>query len=480
MARDLAFSSATELAALIAGRGIGCVELLDHLAARIARHNPSVNAVVAMDLDRARAAARAADQVLVTTPLHGVPMTVKESFNVAGLPTTMGLLAHRDNIAGSNALAVDRLQAAGAIVFGKTNVPPFLADSQSSNPVYGATGNPWNLAMSPGGSSGGSAAALATGMTGLELGSDIAGSLRNPAHYCGVFAHKPSHGICQSTGHGLGTRIAEGDISAIGPMARGAADLEMALDVIAGPDAVAGQAWSLNLPQPRFSEIRGARVAVVLNDAQAEVDAPVQAAIERLGRFLADAGAEVSFTARPDFASAELAAIYMRMVRAATSGRLEDAAFAEQAAQAAHLDPDSARYGDHVLQGNTMSHRIWLRLNERRHQIRMAWNRFFEDYDLLLCPIAVTTAFPRTEVPVTERSLFVNGRDVAYSDQFFWSGYAGVALLPATVAPIGLAPDGLPVGVQIIGGQYQDRSCIALARFVEREFHGFVPPPGYE
>ena len=476
---EIAFASATTMAAQIRERKIGSLELLDHMVARIERFNPQVNAVVAMDLDRARQQAKAADQRHGELPLHGVPMTVKESFNVTGLPTTLGLPAYRDNIASRNALAVDRITAAGAIVFGKTNVPPWLADSQSTNPVYGRTANPWAPDRTPGGSSGGAAAALATGMTGLEMGSDIAGSLRNPASYCGVLAHKPTYGLCPARGHGLGERIDDTDISVIGPMARNADDLATALQAIAGPDETTARAYRLTLPPPRDAQFGGKRIAVVLNDPIAEVDATVSGLLEATARFLEQAGATVSFTARPEFDHASLHAIYTQMVRAATSGRQSDAEFeaACERVRTGPIDPNS--YAGKTLLGNTMSHRTWIRLNEQRHGFRVAWNRFFADYDLLLCPICVTGAFPQTTLPNQDRVLHVNGRDVDYGDQFFWSGYGGLAYLPATVAPVGLTPDGLPVGVQIIGAQYDDLSCIAMARFIGQHHYAFTPPPGY-
>src|ERR1700686_3670307 len=219
-----AFTSATRLAGEIRDRRIGCLELLDLFVARAEQYNPALNAVVAWQIDRARERARAADAALargeVWGPLHGVPMTVKESFNVAGLPSTWGNPPWKDNIAAGNAVLVDRLLAAGAVIYGKTNVPWMLQDAQSYNEVYGTTNNPWDKARGPGGSSGGEAAALAAGLSALGAGSDIAVSLRNPAHYCGVYGHKPSWGLIPSRGHALTTTVTPTDISVVGPMAR--------------------------------------------------------------------------------------------------------------------------------------------------------------------------------------------------------------------------------------------------------------------
>src|ERR1700747_2798901 len=237
---DRAFASATELSAEIRDRRIGCVELLDFYLARAERHNPALNAIVVWQVDEARERARAADAALARGehwgPLHGIPMTVKESFNVSGLPTTFGNPLWKDNIAGSNAVVVDRLLQAGAIVFGKTNVPYMLMDSQSYNDIHGTQKNPWGDSRGPGGSSGGEAAVFAAGLSALGAGSDIAGSLRNPAHYCGIYGHKPSWGLISTRGHAPPGVMTPIDISVVGLMARYAEDLDLALRALAGPD----------------------------------------------------------------------------------------------------------------------------------------------------------------------------------------------------------------------------------------------------
>jgi amidase len=481
---DPAYLSATAMAAAIRGGTATSRGLLEHMIARMEKYNPAVNAIIVTDLPAARVRADAADAAVRTGaklgPLHGVPMTVKESFNVAGLPTTFGLPPYRNNIAKKNALAIDRLLAAGAVIFGKTNVPPWLADSQSTNEIYGATGNPWNLERSPGGSSGGSAAALAAGMTGLELGSDIAGSIRNPAHYCGVFGHKPTFGICPATGHSLEEKGSDNDIAVIGPLARSADDLELALNVIAGPDGANAKAWSLKLPPPRHTALKDFRVAIVCTDEMAEVDQEIQDQFLKLGEYLRNQGATVSLTARPAFSTRDLDAIYMSMVRAATSTRLNDADFAAAAERARSTDFSQINFVNKTLRGNTMPHREWILTDDRRHAIRHAWNSFFDGFDILLCPIAVNEAFPRTTLEIRDRTFTVNGHAVPYSDQLFWSGYSGLAYLPSTVAPVGLTKAGLPVGVQIVSAQYEDLTTIHFARLLEQHYRRFQPPPGYQ
>src|SRR5499433_2186986 len=246
------FRTAKELAADIRRKKIGCLELLDLYLERVAKHNPSLNAIIAMDVDGARKRARAADRALARKqmwgPLHGVPMTIKESYDVVGMPTTRGIPELKDNFPPRNALAVDRLLDAGVVLFGKTNVPIHLADYQSYNAIYGITNNPSDLSRSPGGSSGGSAAALAAGLTGLEAGSDIGSSIRNPAHYCGVYGHKPTWGVVPPRGQATPGKITPTDISVIGPLARSAADLDIALSIMAGPDEIDGEGWQLRLP----------------------------------------------------------------------------------------------------------------------------------------------------------------------------------------------------------------------------------------
>jgi amidase len=439
---------------------------------------------VVTDVDGARRRARQADAALRRGkpwgPFHGVPMTIKESYDVAGMPTTWGLPALKDNVAPRNALAVDRLLAAGVVLFGKTNVPAWLADYQSYNDVYGTTNNPWDLARSPGGSSGGSAVALAAGLTGLEAGSDIGSSIRNPAHYCGVFGHKPTFGIVPPRGQALPGRVAQGDISVIGPMARSAEDLAIGLSVMAGPDEIDGAGLRLALPAPRRKALREFKVAVMLDDPAAEVDREVQARLQALADFLGKRKVKVSFTARPAFDTAEAHRTYIFLLRAATAGRQTAEEFSRNAEITRGLAPDDQRYYAWTMRANTASHRDWLAANETRHKMRWRWAEFFREWDLLLCPVASSAAFPHDHAGERhERMITVNGKRVPCVDQLFWAGYGGMAYLPATVAPAGLTPAGLPVGVQIIGPQYGDRTCIEFARLLEREFQAFVPPPDY-
>ncbi|MGD9764034.1 MAG: amidase [Candidatus Binatia bacterium] len=480
----LPFGSASDIAAAIRRGDLGSREALEHFIARVQKYNGALNAVVALRLEEARAEASAADRRRENGeplgPLHGVPMTIKESFRLAGTPTTWGLSEFARSVPTEDALAVQRLKRAGAVIFGKTNVPPLLADWQTFNPIYGVTNNPWDASRSPGGSSGGSAAAVAAGLTAVELGSDIGASIRNPAHYCGIYGHKPTFGVISPAGHALPEMVSERDMSVIGPLARSARDLALMLDVIAGPDLIGARAWRLDLPPPRHRDLRDFRIGLILELSNHPVDAEVVDRLRRLAEFLRGRGARVVEHAWPDFDPDEMYRLYVRLLRAATS-RSHSAAEVRSFREAVGTElSDSGDYWHLARQGAAMAHRDWLLLNELRHRIRLKWAAFFADYDVLLCPPASTTAFPHDHsLPRHERQIAINDQPAPSIDQLFWASMATLAYLPATVAPIGAGSSGLPVGVQIIGAQYEDRTTIEFAHLLEREFHAFTPPSRY-
>lgn len=476
------YSSASELARAVRARTVGAEELLEAYLERVDRLNPELNAVVVRVDEEARKAAREADRAVASGdelgPFHGVPMTVKESFNLAGTPTTYGLPPFKDNIAGEDALAVKRLKSAGAVVFGKTNVPPALADAQSANQIYGRTNNPWALDRTPGGSSGGSAAALAAGLSALELGSDIASSLRNPAHYCGVYAHKPTYGLCSSEGHWLRKRFAAGDISVIGPMARSAEDLETAFGIIADhthqPPGAAIGPRDISMPS-----LRGLKVAVVTNDDYAPVDRSIENEMTRLAAFLADEGAEVAMDARPDLDSRRVHVVYELLMRAAISQEISDGEVAAFEAEKLDAARPKSQLRAMFLDGVTMSHRAWLRLNEERHAMYQKWHAFFAGCDVLLAPVLATPAFAHDDRIPAWRTLSVNGEETEFGRQLFWAGYTGAFYLPSTAVPIGLSDDGLPIGIQIVGDRLDDLKCLRFARLLEVRYRAFQLPPSY-
>jgi amidase len=477
------FQSATQLARALRSGEIGARELLEHFFARIDRFNPALNAVVYQDREAARARADAADAARmrgeVLGPLHGLPMTIKESYGLAGSPTTWGIPEMRNNVAREDALAVQRLCAAGANVFGKSNVPIRLGDFQSYNDIYGTTGNPWDVRRTPGGSSGGSAAVLAAGLAGLEIGSDIGGSIRNPAHYCGVFGHKPTWGLAPMRGHGLGRELTPADISVIGPLGRSADDLELALQLIAGPDELDAAGLSLQLPRLE-TPTHQLRIAVWKTDPMCPVSADVAARVDAVAAALAAEGATVDDSARPAFESSHSHGVFMALLLSAMSARLPDAQFARALADAAKLDPDDHSSTAMQLRAQTLRARDWARLNEERTRLRWDWHHFFKQWDVVLTPIMPTTAFHHDHRPGEQRTIEVNGKSYPYFSQTFWAGLAGVVYLPATIVPAGAGPDGLPIGVQIIGPSFGDLRTIGLAQRLETLGFSFQPPPGYE
>lgn len=481
---DLALLPAHEQALRLRRREVSALELLDHHLARVARLNPAINAVVLLDAERARARAREADAALATGqvwgPLHGVPMTVKESFDVPGLPTCWGYEQFQHNIAHQPAVAVQRLLDAGAVVFGKTNVPVSLADWQTFNPVYGTTHNPWDVARVPGGSSGGSAAALAAGLTALELGSDIGASIRNPAHYCGVYGHKPSWGMVPMLGHQLpGTTCIDSlDLAVAGPLARSATDLSLAMQVLCTPVQQFGvHGWTPSQWRDSGTHPSRCKVALLLDDAQAPVDAAVQARLLALSDFLQQQGVQVHAQHRP-VDSAQAHRVYVQLLRAATGAWMGDADFAQAQAQAKALSADDQSYPAWMLRGATLTHRDWVRLDQERALLRQQWQAFFEDFDFLICPIATTVAFAHNQAGERwQRMVDVNGQPQPSTQALFWAGYPGVVGLPATAIPLGLTPDGLPVGAQVIGPLRGDLQCLRFAQWMEEAWCGFTPPP---
>ena len=479
---QLHYKSATQLAALIRRKKIGCLELLDHFLARVETYNPKLNAIVWLDKEKARKRAKAADAALKKGkrfgPLHGVPMSIKESYQVAGSPTTWGAPSMKENVTGETAVAAQRMIDAGVTLFAKTNVPLMLADWQSYNVVYGVTRNPWDLDRTPGGSSGGSAAALAAGLTGIDAGSDIGSSIRNPAHYCGVFGHKPTFGLVTYRGHALPNSVAPPDISVVGPLARSADDLDVALDIMAGLDPDDGGYLKVALPKCEKKTLKQFRVAVKLTDPASDVDTEYADQLQALVDRLAKAGAKVK-EAAPDIDTARLHDLYIRLLRAATSARMPEADIEDWQQELAREPND---YLAQSVDGVTMTHRRWLQLNNERHQMRLKFNAFFDDYDILLCPVAASAAFAHDhahEGKRWKRRITINNKRVSPTDQLFWAGYSGLVYLPSTVGPAGITPSGLPTGYQAVAAQGRDKTSIAFARLIEKAFGGFEPPEGY-
>jgi len=480
---DIAFKSTCELAGMIRNREIKSEELLDYYLERTAKHNEALNAIVVFDTDRARIAARRADARLERGepcgPLHGVPMTIKESYSVAGLPSTFGNPVYRDTLAERDALSVQRLKEAGAVLFGKTNVPLSLADFQSYNEVYGTTGNPWDPARTPGGSSGGSAAALAAGLVGFESGSDIGGSIRNPAHYCGVFGHKPTWNLLPPRGHALPGILAPSDLSVIGPLGRSAADLELGVRVMAGPDEIQGAGYRLQLREFSGRSLGDLKLAAWPDCDVAPVSRDVRQRVRKVARMVTDAGGSVDFDARPDLDPADHEDVYQSLLQATMASRKTDEEYNSLHADIAALDSGDDSTRALTLKRQTLSHRDYLKANERRTHFRWAWHEFFGRYDAMIAPIMATSAFPHDHGPFGKRTIDVDGHERPYFEQVFWSGLAIASYLPSTVIPTGPDARGLPIGIQIIGPEFGDLKTTGIARLLEEAGCGFQAPPGY-
>jgi amidase len=451
--------SAEAVGGMIRRGEISSHELTELVLSRIDAVNQAINAVVELReeaLAEAAAADDAQDRGAVLGPLHGVPMTIKDSFNVAGTHTTWGNPAFKEYVADRDAAVVRRLKGAGAVIVGKTNVAFMLADfGQTSNDLYGVTNNPWDLTRTPGGSTGGGAAALAAGMTFLEYGTDLVGSIRIPASFCGVYGLKPSVGTVPLTGFQLpGPPALPSEMtymSAVGPLARTAGDVRTTLRVTAGLEAPASNAYAWSLAAPRHSRLREFRVGVVLDDDRAAVTGEVAGRLSDAVDTIARTGAKV-VTGWPE---------------GVDPGQSAESFGFHVGAFFAFTQPDEhpPAMSDFVEHEN------------RRMAIRAAWCRYFDDVDVFLCPVNFTAAFPHDPRPFEERTIATPEGERAYQDQPFWIAHASLPGLPAMVAPVGLTREGLPVGVQILGPLYEDDTAITFAELLAEVTGGFVPPP---
>jgi amidase len=474
---DLATATATELTRAIHARQLSSRELLEDLLDRSARLNPALNAIVAWDTERARDAATAADEATArgdaAGPLHGLPMTVKDVFETEGVVTTAGAPELAAHVPQADAIAVARLKAAGAIVFGKTNTPLYAGDWQTYNDVYGRTNNPWDHGRTAGGSSGGAAAAVAAGLTPLELGSDIGGSIRIPAHYNGVYGLKPSYGIVPLIGHipGPPGALLQPDVGVAGPIARGIGDLGIALGAVAGPMARDARGWRLELDAgPAIESVRDLRVATVFTEGTdiLPISADVRASLDRFATSLAKAGARVDAVALP-VSLADGLKTWQDIVLPFIGSGLPDDTYAQLAGTT----------GDDWAAAMTSRYRSVVVATDIRERQRLAWAALFEDYDVVLAPVMPTTAFPHdTERPMDKRMINVDGKPVPHQAAAVWCCAIGSALLPVLTLPTGLGEDGLPVGAQAIGPFLADLRLLRIAELMATATGtGFIPPP---
>lgn len=452
-----------QLSEAVRKRRVSSRELLENYLQRIERLNPALNAVITLDVDRAAEVAAAADEATArgenSGVLHGLPTTIKDAIETAGIRSTGGARELENHVPTADAPAVASLKAAGAVVFGKTNVPRWSGDIQAYNDIFGTTNNPWDHSRTTGGSSGGAAAAVSTGLTSFELGTDIGGSVRIPSHFCGVCGHKPSFGVVPQRGYldHVGGGTTDADINVFGPIARSPEDLRVLLDVVAGPSGEDGKAWRLELPPPRHDDLSGYRVGTWLDDPHCEVDAGIVKVLEEAASLLSKAGAKVS-SDRPPIKLAESGELFTALITPAISVSVDDKAVGE------------------VLSG---SHRAWIDLDIARARMRAVWAEWFRDHDVLLCPVMPMPAFPHDHTgAIMERSVTINGRERPHVGTLSWTGLVGVSYLPSTVVPVGFTGDGLPVGVQVVGPYLEDRSALMVAARLAELTGGYVPPPG--
>jgi amidase len=467
-------------------REVSSVELLDGMVSNIEQMNPAVNAVVAMDMERARAETTAADNSRAAGdecgPLHGLPMTIKDCYETLDLVTAAGAPELAEHMPTRDADVVRLLRRAGAIVWAKTNVPYYAGDHQTYNDVYGVTNNPWDLTRTSGGSSGGAAVAVACGFTTAEIGSDIGNSIRQPAGLNGVFGLKTTHGLVSGRGHVPGPTgsLTSSDLGVFGPLGRSCGDLRILLEVLTNSGSAFGGIPGAELPRfEQQPDITDLRIGVWSDDVMAPVDSSVKDLIEDAARRLGNEGAEIDSEIRPAIASSDLHRNYMQLLNSTMSPGIPsdmwDGLVAKAGGNTEFVDDDSVMFA----RDSALSHRDWLAANERRAHAQRAWSDVFENVDVMIAPIQPVAAFPHdTERPYGKRTLSVNGSDAPYRGILFWAGLATMPHLPSVAIPIGQTADGLPVGMQLIGPKWSDHKILSIGEEISSVLgQHFTPPP---
>ncbi|CAE7205201.1 gatA [Symbiodinium microadriaticum] len=471
---DLQTLDATAWLEKLSAGEITARDLLERHIDQIEKVNPALNAVVAFDFDRARKAADESDKARAAGkdlgPLHGLPMTIKDALEVAGLVTTGGGPEYKDHIPTANAAVVQRVIDAGAIVIGKTNVPYMSGDLQTYNDVYGVTSNPWDTARIPGGSSGGAAASLAAGMTTLEIGSDIGGSIRCPAHYCGVCGLKPSLAIVSKRGHipGPPGSLSEDDLSVVGPMARSIRDLQLLFPILAGPDGLEAKGWQLALPPARTTDVKQMRIALWPDDAYSSVSTDTKRLLNDMADKLEAAGATVDRDPPMPCNLEDIAKLYTPLLGSIVLAGLPTEIKEAMAAAAAEAPEGDNSFP--VLQGKgaMMSAAQRSVYSELRAQMQQKWETFFKSYDAVLMPNSPDAAFEKNhETPFPARIVEVDGKARSYADFIAWTGPAILLGLPAASVPMGQSEAGLPINAQVMAPYLEDNTALAIAAVVE-------------
>jgi amidase len=457
---DPALWSTSEQAAAIANKSLSAVELFEAQLNRVERLDGVINAICTRSIEPAFTEAKRADEATSRGeswgPLHGISVTVKDAINTTGIVSTGGSAALRNNVPKTDALVVSRIKHAGAIVFGKTNLPEWSGEWQAFNDMFGTTNNPWDLSRTPGGSSGGAAAAVATGMSSFEIGTDIGGSVRIPSAFCGVFGHKPSFGIIPTLGYldEPNGGLVESDVNVFGPIARSSADLRLLLDVFSGPTPERAVAWRLDLPEPAdkgITGLAGLRVGIWFDEPSMPSDPAMMTVLHSLISVLEQAGAHVDAARRPAFDYRSTLHDGMNLISAACGVSDNDQ----------HL-----------------THTDWLFADRKRADIRSRWAYYFEHVDILLCPVSVTPAIPHLQGgSIGDRTMLVGSHQVPYYLIGAWASLIGAAYLPSTSTPVGRTEAGLPVGVQVVAPYLQDYTAIAVSGWITELIGGYAVSP---
>jgi len=460
-------SPLTDIVAALDARVVSAAELLEAHLDRVERLDPSVNAVVTLAPERARAEAATIDHARAAGEpvgaLAGVPITIKDALATEGIRSTGGATELADHVPVEDAAAVASVRQAGAVVFGKTNVPRWSGDYQSFNEMFGTTNNPWDVHRTPGGSSGGPAAAVAMGFTGFEIGTDIGGSIRVPSSFCGIYGHKPSFGVIPTYGYLDSVRFHRNtaDVNVFGPMARSIDDLELLLGLLAGPNADDAVGWRLDLPAPRAAALGDFRVAAWLDDPFCPVDPSVGDVLAAAVAALEAAGARIDHERRPDLDPAIASINGGTLISMATA--ISDG------------DELAAPEGTH----EPASHRNWDVRHRERGQTRQRWAEFFDEVDVLLCPVTPVPAF--RHVHAEQGSNWAHATieefgDLPYPSLIGWNALIGSAYLPVTTPPVGRTADGLPVGIQVVAPYLHDHTALTFARRITEVLGGYQPP----
>ena len=479
---DPSFGTATQAVKALRSGVISSRELTEHVFKRIAKHNPKINAFVTLIEEQAMEQAKKADELTARNKasgkLHGLPIVVKDSFATAGVRTTSGSKQLEKYLPKDDAIVVARLKAAGAIIIGKTNLPEFAGDWQSYNKVAGVTNNPWDLSRTPGGSTGGGAAALAAGLGFLEIGSDIGGSIRIPSHFCGLFGHKPTLDVVPLAGHippPPPGALAPAELPVAGPLARSVEDLLLELGVVAGPAPEEAVAYRWTAPKARKSKLSEYKIGFVIDDPYCPVDSQVKEVLAGAVDSLRKGGATLTEGWPKGVNPNAMHDNYLFLLSSILNAALPEAALKQmqEAVNSGVKNP--------WLSGATTSHREWGRQTEARYKARAVWQAFFNDHDAFLMPVDFTPAFPHnnTNPDILARKLTTTEGERDYRDQTMWICFATLTGCPATVAPVGRTKSGLPVGIQIMGPYLEDATPIDIASRLTQTIGGFTPPPGY-